>query len=101
MEKNIGQTKDVGFQFGIRKTFPISIENAWDFLFTDKGINVWLGELAHELEIKKPYKTNDGIEGLVRVLKPYSHIRLNWKKKIGKICQQFKYELLRTKARQQ
>jgi uncharacterized protein YndB with AHSA1/START domain len=32
------------------------------------------------LELKKEYKTEDGIEGVVRVIKPYSHIRLTWKK---------------------
>lgn len=47
MKKEIGQTKDVGFQF----------------------------------ELEKQFKIENGIEGSVRVLKPYSHIRLNWKKK--------------------
>lgn len=81
MKKQIGETKDVGFQFGIRKTFSVSIEYAWDFMFSEKGLNIWLGKLENELEIKKTYKTEEGIEGFVRVFKPFSHIRLNWKKK--------------------
>ena len=81
MEKQIGQTKNLGFQFGIRKTFPISLENAWDFLLSEKGVKIWIGELKNELEIKKNYETKNGISGLVRVLKPNSHIRLNWKRK--------------------
>jgi len=31
--------------------------------------------------MKKPFKTKEGIEGLIRVFKPYSHIRLNWKRR--------------------
>jgi hypothetical protein len=81
-DKIIGQTKDVGFQIGVRKTFNISIEIAWDFLFSDKGLSIWLGKISIEnLELDKPYKTKEGIEGKVNVFKPYSHIRLTWKPK--------------------
>jgi len=76
-----GQTKDVGFQFGIRKTFPVSTEKVWDFLFSEQGLKIWLGKLKNELEIKKEYETENGTKGLVRVFKPNSHIRLNWKPK--------------------
>ena len=81
MENQVGNTKDVGFQFGIRKTFPVSTEKAWDFLFSKNGLNIWLGKLKNELEIKKEYETENGITGLVRVFKGNSHIRLNWKLK--------------------
>ncbi|QNL47828.1 SRPBCC domain-containing protein [Olivibacter sp. SDN3] len=80
-EKSIGLTKDVGWQFGLRKTFSYSQEYLWDFMFSDKGLEIWLGKLNERLEIKKTYKTKEGIEGLVRVFTPYSHIRMNWKKK--------------------
>ncbi len=80
-EKTVGLTKDVGWQFGLRKTFPYSQEYLWDFLFSDKGLKIWLGELDEEFGIKKNYKTKEGLEGLVRVFTPYSHIRMNWKKK--------------------
>lgn len=49
-------------------------------MFSDKGLKVWLGELKTNLETKENYRTKDGIEGLVRVFKPNSHIRMNWKK---------------------
>ena len=81
MEKQLGQTKDAGFQLGIRKTFPVSTEKVWDFLFSKRGLKIWLGNLKNELEIKKEYETENGISGLVRVFKAYSHIRLNWKRK--------------------
>lgn len=80
-EKTVGLTKDVGWQFGLSRTFPYPQEDIWDFMFSDKGLNIWLGKLENPLEIKKPYKTQNGIEGLVRVFKPYSHIRMNWKKR--------------------
>ena len=80
MEHQVGQTKDAGFQFGIRKTFPITSAAAWDFLFSAKGLNLWLGELETDFELKKEYQTKDGIRGVVRVFKPNSHIRINWQK---------------------
>ncbi|MEZ4793469.1 MAG: SRPBCC domain-containing protein [Gelidibacter sp.] len=81
MAKPVGKTKDVGFQFGLQKTFPISEQKAWDFMFSDAGLKIWLGELVKSLELKEEYQTKDGINGLVRVFKPNSHIRMNWKKK--------------------
>lgn len=80
MTNQVGKTKDVGFQFGLQKTFPISEEQAWNFMFSDKGLNIWLGKLKTNLEVKENYRTKDGIQGLVRVFKPNSHIRMNWKK---------------------
>ena len=77
----IGKTKDVGFQFGIRKTIPVSAEKVWDFLFSEKGLKIWLGKLNTELELKKEFNTENGITGFVRVFNPNSHIRLNWKPK--------------------
>lgn len=81
MEKPIGQTKDVGFQFGIRKTIAVSSEKVWDFLFSENGLKIWLGNLKSALELKNEFETKNGIKGLVRVFKPNSHIRLNWKPK--------------------
>jgi uncharacterized protein YndB with AHSA1/START domain len=79
-KKLIGQTKDSGFQIGIRKTYEISVEKVWDFLFSERGLNIWLGEMKSEgFELEKPYKTEDDIEGEIKILKPYSHIRLTWK----------------------
>ncbi|MEM8999036.1 MAG: SRPBCC domain-containing protein [Bacteroidota bacterium] len=84
MAHQVGKTKGVGFQFGLQKTFPVSEQHAWDFMFSDKGLGIWLGELKTDLGPKKIYRTKDGVEGLVRVFKPGSHIRMNWKKKYWK-----------------
>jgi len=80
----IGKTQDQGFQFGIRKTIPVSIEKVWGFMFSENGLKIWLGKLNDELELKKEFETKNGKTGFVRVFKPNSHIRLNWKPKIWK-----------------
>lgn len=81
MAKSAGKTKDVGFQFGLQKTFSISEQKAWDFMFSGTGLKIWLGDLENFPELKEEYQTKDGISGFIRVFKPYSHIRMNWKKK--------------------
>jgi hypothetical protein len=80
LTKPVGKTKDVGFQFGIQKTFSISELKAWDFMFSDKGLKIWLGPLQSEFAHRLNFKTNTGVEGFVRVFKPYSHVRLHWKR---------------------
>lgn len=79
-EKPVGLTKSAGWQFGLRKTFSYPQEYVWEFMFSDKGLIIWLGELTEELEIKKAYTTKEGIGGFVSVWTPYSHIRMSWKK---------------------
>jgi uncharacterized protein YndB with AHSA1/START domain len=84
MEKTkiVGQTKEVGFQIGIRKTLPISFDIAWNFLLSEEGLEIWLGKISSEqFDLNRNYKTIEGIEGKVRVLEPNSHIRLTWKPK--------------------
>jgi len=80
-KKTIGLTKNSDWQFGIRKTFAYAQGYLWDFMLSEKGLKIWLGNLENELKIKKNYKTKSGIEGLVKVFIPYSHIRMSWKKK--------------------
>lgn len=70
----------MGFQFGIRKTFPIPLDQAWEIMFSERGMKSWLGIPNGELELGKDYATSQGIQGKVRVFKPFSHIRFNWKK---------------------
>jgi uncharacterized protein YndB with AHSA1/START domain len=81
MTKTVGLTKDVGWEIGCRKTFPVSAHTAWDFMFSDEGLALWPGRLDQEIAVKESYKTSNGAEGVIRVFKPFSHIRLTWKKK--------------------
>lgn len=47
--KMIGQTKTVGFQVGIRRTFPISQEKAWELVTSEDGLKLWLGKVTESL----------------------------------------------------
>ena len=78
MEKMVGKTKMTGFQFGIRRTFKKPMSPVWDFMFSPEGINIWLGHLKEPLEPNRSFHTREGIEGLVRIFKPLSHIRMTW-----------------------
>ncbi|PGX90166.1 ATPase [Bacillus cereus] len=79
-QRIIGQTKDVGFQVGVRRTFPISQEKAWEFITSKEGLNLWLGDST--TIILKPgqkYITKTGT-GKIRIVKPLQQLRLTWKK---------------------
>jgi uncharacterized protein YndB with AHSA1/START domain len=80
--KPTGLTKDTGFQFGIRKTFDIELQHAWQFLVSDEGIHLWLGEVeGMRLEKGAAYQTADGTNGKVRIVNPRVNIRLTWQPK--------------------
>ncbi len=80
-EKIIGQTKSVGFQIGVRRTFPISQEQAWALITTTEGVRTWLGEdtpVIFEPGYKYHSKTGTGE---IRIVKPLEQLRLTWQKK--------------------
>ena len=75
----IGKTKDTGFQIGVRKTFPISLEQAWKLITSREGIKLWLGEgIDFHLVKGQSYQTTDGARGEVCVVNPRENIRLTW-----------------------
>ena len=76
----VGKTKDTGFQFGIRKTFALPLEEVWVFLCSPKGTSIWLGEIDGELEIQQPFVTAEGTTGTIRLFQSYAHLRMSWKK---------------------
>lgn len=77
--KIVGQTRDVGFQIGVRRTLSIRHEDAWRLLTSRKGVRLWLGNTSG-LKFTKgaAYKLADGSFGEVRVFKPNSHLRITW-----------------------
>jgi len=77
----IGKTKDVGYQFGVRKTFPVPSKKLWDFLLSPKGLKIWLGDSPTSLELNQEFITSDEVKGMVRVFQPYSHLRMSWQGK--------------------
>ncbi|KRF03783.1 ATPase [Paenibacillus sp. Soil766] len=77
----VGQTASAGFQVGVRRTLPISPEQAWTFLTSSEGLQLWLGNVSfHTLEEGGTFISDKGITVQFRVVKPLSHIRLKWKK---------------------
>ena len=79
---NVGQTKDIGFQIGVRRSLPIELEQAWQLITSLKGLSIWLGN-THKLDFTKgaEYKLDDGSTGEVRVFKPNSHLRITYQPK--------------------
>lgn len=77
----VGQTQDVGFNVGARRTFALTPAQAWDWVVSPAGVAVWLGEVVDRLphQPKATYTTRDGAEGEIRVFEPGSHLRLTWK----------------------
>ncbi|UQZ85080.1 hypothetical protein SK3146_04363 [Paenibacillus konkukensis] len=82
MDKLVGKTKDAGFQIGVRRTLPITKEEAWERLMSPDGLKLWLGDID-ELKLEKGqlYGTSDGSSGEVRVVKPQEQLRMTWQRK--------------------
>lgn len=75
-----GQTKDGYFQVGVRRTFPVSVKEAWDHLLSEKGLKIWLGlSDIKKLEVKSSFDTSDGASGMITTLNPYVNLRMQWK----------------------
>ena len=79
LKKQVGLTKDVGWQIGVRRTLPIGQKDAWQLLTSQRGLNIWLGKVS-KLNLTKgtKYRLPGGIEGEIRVYSPGSHLRITW-----------------------
>ena len=78
-ERPVGQTRDVGFEIGVRRTVDLAPAAAWQLITSDAGIAVWLGKVKDlTLEPGATYRTADGGTGEFRVVKPGSHLRVTW-----------------------
>ena len=81
-KKETGRTQSAGYQIGVRRTFDVSLHEAWDFLLSRKGLELWLGtDNLEKWETGIEFSSPAAITGSVRVFKVYSHIRLSWKRK--------------------
>lgn len=75
----VGETKDVGFNIGARKTFDVSPTEAWKLITSEEGVRVWLGDVTGlKWEVGSEYQTVEGATGKIRVIEPGSHFRLTW-----------------------
>jgi uncharacterized protein YndB with AHSA1/START domain len=81
-EHVVGKTKDAGFQVGVRRTFPISLEQAWKYLTLREGVSIWLGTADNFHLIKgATYQAQGGASGEVRVVNRHENIRVTWQPK--------------------
>lgn len=79
--KFVGLTQAAGYQIGVRRTLPVSQQQAWDFLVSPEGLKLWLGDIDHvDLEPGAEYRCGDGTSGQMRVVKPLQQLRLTWQK---------------------
>lgn len=76
----LGETADTGFQVGVRRTLPLSVDDAWRLLTSPEGVRAWLGDArGFALEKGATYTTPAGASGEMRVAKPGSHLRVTWR----------------------
>jgi uncharacterized protein YndB with AHSA1/START domain len=81
-KRDVGQTADAGFQIGVRRTVPLSLDEAWD-LITSRP-DLWLSEgasIAFEKGERYAVPARDGEPGAtgeVRVVKPGDRLRMTW-----------------------
>lgn len=73
-----GQTKDAGWEMGVRDTVAATVPAVWAYLLGD-GLPVWLGEIdALPTEKGAAYATKDGVRGSIRSFAADYRVRLTW-----------------------
>jgi hypothetical protein len=75
----VGKTKSQGWEIGVRRTFPIGTDKAWELLMAQPGLGYWLGH-GVEPPFKKgdTYQTKEKTIGDIRSYSEGSLIRLTW-----------------------
>lgn len=77
--RRVGETRDTGFQIGVRRTLPVPADVLWQLIISDAGLQCWLGAgPTFALSPGTGYRLTDGTYGEVRVVQPNSHLRLSW-----------------------
>ena len=77
-DKQVGLTKDAGWEVGVRTTVAAPLSVVWQYL-TGEGLKVWLGQIdALPTEKGAAYATTDGVSGTVRGYKSESKLRISW-----------------------
>jgi uncharacterized protein YndB with AHSA1/START domain len=74
-----GLTKDVGWQIGVSRTVPGSLDDVWATLVGQAAVAVWLGELdALPTRKGESYRTAAGVSGELRSFHPRDRVRLTY-----------------------
>lgn len=71
-----GLTAGAGWQAGVRRTFPVAEQAAWELLVSPQGQQLWLGG-AIDLADGGGYALPDGTRGELRASSD-RHLRLTW-----------------------
>ena len=72
-----GQTKDAGWEVGVRKTVDAPVATVWAFLL-GAGLPLWLGNTTLSLEKGAAYETDDDISGTVLTFTEGYRVRITW-----------------------
>ena len=78
-DKEVGKTRDTGYQVGTRRTYPIGLKQAWRLIISPEAVRIWQGDSPNPSFVKGAvYFLPDGTAGQVRVFKPGSYLRITW-----------------------
>ena len=72
-----GQTKDAGWEVGVKRTVAAPVNVVWKFLLGD-GLPLWLGNTTLTYEKGDTYETDDDIRGQILSFTDGMRIRLSW-----------------------
>ena len=76
----MGETADAGYEVGIERTVPVGQSAWWEFLTSEVGLQLWLGDVdAFQSEPARGYETADGTTGELRSIARDERLRLTWR----------------------
>lgn len=78
-QKGISTFQESGVQIGVRRTYPVSLQETWSYLLSPSGVRTWLGVEDFQPSPGKSF-TNDLGQGEIKIIKELSHIRMVWKR---------------------
>ncbi len=83
-KKPVGLTDSQGWETGIRRTFSITPESAWEMLFTQPILGYWLdSDAGLPFEKNDTYTTSSGITIRVTSVTTGKVIRMKWQQAPG------------------
>jgi uncharacterized protein YndB with AHSA1/START domain len=79
VRREVGHTRDAGWEIGVSKTVDHPAEHVWGFVTSPAGIALWLGAGVTVLpEVGAGYETTDGTHGETRGFRELDRVRLTW-----------------------
>ena len=82
IDDTTGLTTDAAYRIDISKTLPVSLHDAWYFIFSAGGIKLWLSYSGlPEWKKGQKYTTKNGTYLCVHAYNELSHARLTYKRK--------------------